>query len=760
MALIDEGGHMSRARTVRSWLVASVSVLGVLLAAAPAGASGGFFVVANCKSDRLNYSTSAFTAYASRGMAVRKSCGPQGKEPRGIVLTPALGQGPTVEQWAYAEVVMDAPPGTNFTSITWSPEPQGRDCGYQFQAWAEFPGDKSSKMPIGVNATRKKGCNHPQAKKASFTGTYKLGGRTRVVAKIQCRARSCSSKRSNYLRTDQVMVTIHDGTPPSVAIQPDGPLARGEWVSGHQPLDYDANDNVGVSIARAQIAGLGAATDTRPCALAVPDAGMYAAKIPCPNGPGQLNVDTSGVPEGTNLLAVTADDPGGNHGTSAPVLARIDNTPPARVDVALQGGDGWKSANDFALAWTNPVEPDRAPIVGATYKLCPVGGGGCLIGDRSGDAISSFPIAVPAPGTWTISLWRRDAAGNQTEEVASDPVTLRYDPDPPQLGFEPQSASDPTLVTVDATDKISGVASGAIEISRSGSALWQVLPTELRDGRLVARIDDAALPAGPYLLRARATDQAHNEASTELRLDGQPMALNLPLRVVTAVQAGFPRVRTVVQTVRRHGRRVRVRHRATEMKPAIRLTAGSVATVAGRLVNAAGEGIAGQSLSVLSSSSINGEQQVATVQTDGQGRYLYRASGSSSRTLRFLFAGSAGLLPAQATLGMTVPALTSLKVDHRRLHNGQTVTFIGSLRTVPAPPSGKLVELQVLLPKGWETFRTIRTGAAGHWTARYHFTRTRGVQRYTFRARLPEEAGFPFAVGGSRALSVLVRGPR
>src|SRR3954447_26759285 len=483
MALIDEGGQMSRARTVRSWLVASVSVLGVLLVAPAAGASGGFFVVANCKSDRLNYSTSAFTPYASRGMAIRNACGPQGHEPRGIILTPALRQGRTVEQWAYAEVVMDAPPGTDFQAITWSPEPQGRDCGYQFQAWAEFPGDKSSKMPIGVNATRKKGCNHPQAKKASFTGTYKLGGRTRVVAKIQCRARSCSSKRSNYLRTDQVMVTIHDGTPPSVAIQPDGPLARGEWVSGHQLLNYDANDNVGVSVAHAQIAGLDAAKDGRACALAVPDAGIYAAKTPCPNGPGQLNVDTAGVPEGTNLLSVVADDPAGNRGVSQPVLARIDNTPPSRVAVALQGGEAWRSANDFSVAWTNPVEPDRAPIVGATYKLCPVGGGDCLSGDRRGGGVSSFPIAAPSPGAWALSRWRGDASGNQTEEVASDPVTLRYDPDPPQLAFEPQSASDPTLVTVDATDKVSGVASGAIEISKSGSAVWQELPTEPKDGR-------------------------------------------------------------------------------------------------------------------------------------------------------------------------------------------------------------------------------------------------------------------------------------
>ena len=39
----------------------------------------------------------------------------------------------------------------------------------------------------------------------------------------------------------------------------------------------------------------------------------------------------------------------------------------------------------------------------------------------------------------TVSLWRRDAAGNEAESMASVPVTLRYDPDAPQLGFEPSS---------------------------------------------------------------------------------------------------------------------------------------------------------------------------------------------------------------------------------------------------------------------------------------------------------------------------------
>jgi hypothetical protein len=52
----------------------------------------------------------------------------------------------------------------------------------------------------------------------------------------------------------------------------------------------------------------------------------------------------------------------------------------------------------------------------------------------------------------------------------------------------------------------------------------------------------------------------------------------------------------------------------------------------------------------------------------------------------------------------------------------------------------------------------MRTDPAGRWAIQYRFKRTRGLQRYRFRARLPHEANYPFAAGGSRSLTVRVRG--
>jgi hypothetical protein len=144
--------------------------------------------------------------------------------------------------------------------------------------------------------------------------------------------------------------------------------------------------------------------------------------------------------------------------------------------------------------------------------------------------------------------------------------------------------------------------------------------------------------------------------------------------------------------------------------------------------------------------------------TDAEGHYRYTATGSASRILRFAYAGSALILPAQSEVKLHVPALSTLRVSRRSVLNGQTVTFAGRVRSLPVPLGGKLVELQVRLSGRWQTFRTTRSDPAGRWALRYRFERTRGVLRYRFRAALPAEADYSFDSGASRSLDVRVRG--
>jgi hypothetical protein len=743
----------------RGAVAGALSVLVIL--AAPGAAAAGQYSVAACQADQLGFSTRAFVDFATRGMSIRRACNPEGPGLRGLITANVVRRRP-LPRGSVSLLSISAPPGTRFTTFTWAGTARRVDCRFALQVWADVPGTDHRVKIKNVRANQ----HCPRKRRAQQAGyrarTFNVAGTTRIGQRVICMGghgrNSCSARGVNFLRTYKAQVGVVDGAPPTVAIAADTPLARGAWVGASQPLNYNATDNVGVRSAQAVVGDRSGGTHERPCSLAAP-VGPYSDVVPCPNGPGQIGVNTRELLEGTHSLIVQVYDAAGNVGRSTSVTARIDNSAPGRVDTAVEGGEQWRNRNDFVVSWANPAEGDQAPIVAARYKLCPVGPGTCAVGEAAGANLSRLGLQVPAQGEWALSLWRRDAAGNESEAVASVPVSLRYDVEPPRLGFAQQSTADPTAVAVSVADNASGVAEGAIEISRQGSGIWQMLQTTRAGDRLVARIDDATLPAGTYLMRAHARDQAGNEASTMSRSDGQPMVLNLPVRIASTMRAGIAHTKLVRRWVRRHGKRLRIRRRVTVLRRSAPVAFGGRAEIRGRLTDRNGHGIAGAPIQVLSRSSVvNAERLEAAVRTGDGGRFRYTAAGTMSRTLRLAFAGSPLVLPTQGEVTVRVPAAGSLKAKRRHLVNGQVAQFSGVVRSVPLPAGGKLVELQVRLSGRWQTFRTRRSDSAGRWAIPYRFRRTTGVQRYRFRLRLPSEAGYPFATGTSRTLVVTVRG--
>jgi hypothetical protein len=546
---------------------------------------------------------------------------------------------------------------------------------------------------------------------------------------------------------------VVDVSPPAVSILADNPFTQGAWVSGTQTVNYDAWDNVGVKRALAGIGGVLHGAHEREC--------NYASTTPCVNGAGAITVDTKGLPEGSQALTVDALDAADNVGPSNPVTVRLDNTAPGAVAVDVEGGPVWRNQNSFDLAWANADEGDRAPITAAHYRICRAAGTDCGQASRPGTGIAAISdLTVPGPGEWQLTMWREDAANNHEPANASVPVTLRFDPEPPELAFEELTPSDPTLVSVAVTDKVSGLASGQIELSRQGSGTWQTLATQQQDSRLLARLDDSLLPAGVYLLRATAWDQASNQNSTDRRIGGELMAVTLPLRIPTAVRAGVVTKRTVRRSIERRGKRRTVRRRVVELRNQAQVRFGERLRISGRLENRDGQPIPNAEVQVFSRSATTPEQLVGIVSTDGDGRYTYEALADATRTLRFVYAGTPVMLPAQGEVTLLTSAASEFRASPRRLNNGQSVRFSGRLQSLPAPPAGKLVELQVVLSGRWQTFRTTRTRADGQWVIRYRFRRTCGLLRYRFRARLPAEAGYTFQTGRTRALTVRVRGGR
>ena len=100
-------------------------------------------------------------------------------------------------------------------------------------------------------------------------------------------------------------------------------------------------------------------------------------------------------------MRVQATDAADNVGVSAPVTVRVDNTAPAGVPVAVEGGEAWRSENSFALGWTNPDEGDRAPIAAAHWSICRPDGTGCVTGSQAGSGIARLAgLGLPGEGEW------------------------------------------------------------------------------------------------------------------------------------------------------------------------------------------------------------------------------------------------------------------------------------------------------------------------------------------------------------------------
>ena len=379
-----EEKSMPRPAAVR--VIAATGALSVLLVAlASTSAWAGQFTVASCQADRVNFSTTAFNDFATRGMTIKRACNPEGPGLRGLVTANSTGRG-AVPRGSVAMVAITAPTGTRFTTFRWAGSARRRDCRFALQLYAEGPDIK----PISMrNVRANQHCPRPtRAQAAGYRSrTFNVNGATRIVQRVICEGgdgrKSCSARGANYIRTYQAAVGVADDQAPSATIAGDTPLATGAWVSGTQPLNYDAEDNVGVRAARLLSGDQASGPDQRPCVLATSD-GAFASGVPCPNGAGHIDVDTRRFADGSQPVVVQVQDTAGNFGASPAVTARIDNTPPARVGVGVDGGDAWRNQNNFSVAWTNPPENDRAPIVAADYKLCPVSGGSCSQNETAG----------------------------------------------------------------------------------------------------------------------------------------------------------------------------------------------------------------------------------------------------------------------------------------------------------------------------------------------------------------------------------------
>jgi hypothetical protein len=281
-------------------------------------------------------------------------------------------------------------------------------------------------------------------------------------------------------------------------------------------------------------------------------------------------------------------------------------------------------------------------------------------------------------------------------------------------------------------------------------------------------VDDLALPAGRYEVRAVVADVAGNEAVIDSWADGSKTLLSMPLRLSANISvAGIVKAKRCAKAKKRRGkdgrRKQGVRPKCGRKKPkpvtSLELKHGKRAASTGRLTTAQGVPIADAAIVVEGQARSGGAfVKLGVARTDAQGNLNFTLPAGPSRTVRYRYDGTNTVRPASADLTTKVNAAARLKVDRRRLRNGQAVRFTGRLLGKPIPTAGKLVALQAKVGREWRTFATPRANAKGIFKHRYRFTATTGLRRYKFRAVVAREAAYPYEKGVSRIVKVTVRG--
>jgi hypothetical protein len=713
---------------------------GLVLMVAPQSAAARPYTVISCDAaGPFGFSSAAWTAFGNAGSAY-ESCPTGGGSTAGV--SNRLIDG-TYSAFNHSGHAFRAPPGATITAVRWAGRLARDNCNWGTFLRALPSGAAIMGLPNGQY------CTSAAFDNRGWPMTFGTPeGTTGVDQLVICGATQCFPGAT--IHSQVLEVTVDDPIPPSISL--DGPLVSGLWVSGRAGQPYvtvASTDNAGVQSVAASV-GAESRTEAFPCTWALPR--------PCATDPRtDLSPAVADLPDGGRIMRVSAIDAAGNTSVVSRAVY-IDNTPPDPIVPQVVGGDAWRRTNSFVVTWPSPPQT-AAPIGRAHWKLCTSETNCGARGHADGQGIAQLPaLAVPAVGDYRLYVWLEDQAGNQREESAVVAAALRFDAEPPQLTFEATDPADPLRVAVNALDRHSGVATGAIEMRAVGASTWHGLATGREGSQLVAHVDDERFRNGAYEFRAHAVDHAGNEASTGRRADGSAATLRLPARIETQLAVGVPRVSVRRRIVRRHGRRKVLRRRIRRLDSHVIARHGRTIRLSGLLANSDGQPIEGATIEAVERHPDGATAAVGLATTGSDGRFRYVVKATRNRELVFRYGGSRRIGSATSDFVLLVPASTSIRPDRRRLRNGQQVLFTGRVRTRPLPSVGKLVEMQAHFRGRWRTFSTVRAGNGGGWRFPYRFGGTVGTVTYRFRARLPSEGGYPFISGNSRVVRVVVVG--
>lgn len=522
-----------------------------------------------------------------------------------------------------------------------------------------------------------------------------------------------------------VHLKFDDAAPGQAAV-----TAPGRWIGLRDAARVPVTLSMAPSAFRptSGVAGYSVTTDGRE-----PDASIDA--------PGTApSYELRDLPESTTTIRARAVSGAGVASrTTGSATVLVDRSSPQVRASSSSDPDVWQrepisltieGADQDALSGMTPAPAGVSPEAGGhiTYSV-----------DDGPTANVRGPVATAAvalDGKHVVAYQAFDAAGNASAQRS---LALRLDQTPPdRVVFDQPNPADRRTVTVSASDRTSGIASGTIEI-RPASIFpeWRRLPTTRVGDKLQAKLDDVSGIRGFYELRAIVTDEAGNSAVGDTYADGSPVVIDTrALRTGTSIKLIGAPTRSIA-----FGEETQWR--------------GAVTTAGTKPVPDA-------PVAVFEKLAAPGAayRRLGATRTDAYGSFEYHVAAGASRAIRFAYGGDARRRPSDHFVSLRVPAQTTIKATPRRLHVGETVTLTGRVRTLgaPIPQIGKLVDLEAYDLGRWRKFATVRTKPNGSWRYTYRFIATRGTATYPMRAVVIQEAAFPFETGMSKAVRVTVHG--
>lgn len=480
-----------------------------------------------------------------------------------------------------------------------------------------------------------------------------------------------------------------------------------------------------------------------------------------------------GLPEGANHAhAVAVSGAGMRSAAVGHAVIYVDQAIPATT---LDGAtDGW--ANQ-PVVMTARATDATSGMGGAAFTAIRVDGGAPIT--APGDEVRATVIG---DGVHTVAYYARDAAGNANDGGSANGVaneqpataTVRIDRDPPQVTFANfQSPLDPETIEVWVVDSLSGpdLSRGRVEVRRAGTTdRFEPLPVEAAGDELVAHWDSDAYPAGEYEFRATGHDEAGNAVTTTRRANGTAMTLTNPLKLRTALWAGFGGAEVERRRCAKSGKRWRCRREPAGdfgRRPREKLVPyGAGALYSGRLSAGLGTALAGVAVRVTErfDPGASERDRTTTARTGPNGVFTVWLAPGPNRQVEAVFAGhrtasSSSAGTARLLVGGGVRLRASATVARI---GGRSVIFNGRVGAAGAaiPPDGKSIQLQFRVPGivPWTEFRTIQTDAQGRFRFPYGFSDddSRGVG-FQFRAFAPAQSGWPFEPAGSNPVTVTGR---